>query len=110
MQLVADILSIAVEDLFSNEIEYTNYRIKSYLSQQDVIPNDEMAFMDCLHTLLEYHGWRLCYITFVYECHEYRESISFLVDSLSLEEFHQYVRLIDKKFINNLFHKYESLK
>lgn len=110
MQLVANKLSIAVEDLFSNEIEYTNYRIKSYLSQQDVIPHDEMAFMDCLHTLLEYHVWRLCYKTFVYEFHEYRESISFPVDPLSSEAFNQYVSLIDKKLINKWFTKYGLLK
>ena len=76
MQQVSDKLVQAVESFFSDEIEHTNYKIKELLSQQDVVSNAEIASMNCLHALLEYHVWRLCHKTLIYELHEYRESLS----------------------------------
>jgi type 2 lantibiotic biosynthesis protein LanM len=110
MQLVADKLVHAVESLFSDEIEHTNYKIKKYLSRQNVVSNGEIASMNCLHTLLEYHVWRLCHKTFVYEFHKYRESVSYPADPFSSKIFNQYVSSIDKELINDWFTKYDYLR
>lgn len=110
MQLVADKLVHAVESFFSDEIEHTNYKIKEVLSRQDVVSHAEIASMNCLHALLEYHVWRLCHKTFVYEFHKYRESLSYPADPLSSKIFDQYVSSIDKQLISNWFTKYDFLR
>lgn len=110
MQLAANKLVHAVESYFSDEIEHTNYKIKELLSQQDVVLHAEKASMDCLHALLEYHVWRLCQKTFVYEFHKYRESLSYPADPLSSKVFDRYVNSIDKEHLNRWFTKYDYLR
>lgn len=110
MQQVADKLVHAVESYFSDEIQHTNYKIKELLSQQEVVSNAEIASMNCLHALLEYHVWRLCHKTFIYEFHEYRESLSYPADPLSSKIFDQYVSSIDKQLISSWFTKYDVLR
>ncbi|KPN14193.1 hypothetical protein AKG37_08970 [Bacillus australimaris] len=110
MQLVADKLAHAVESLFADEIKYTNNKIKELLSSQDVVSHTEIAASDCLHTLLEYHVWRLCQKTFVYEFHKYRESLSYPADPLSSKIFDRYVNTIDKELISKWFAKYDCLR
>ena len=110
MQLVADKLVHAVESYFSDKIEQTNFKIKKLLSQQDVVTHADIASMNCLHTLLEYHVWRLCQKTFVYEFHKYRESISYPADPLSSKAFDRYVNSINKELISNWFKKYDCLR
>ncbi|MEK4875329.1 hypothetical protein N1I87_11730 [Bacillus sp. FSL W8-0102] len=109
MQLVVDKLVHAVASFFSDEIEHTKYKIKELLSRQDVVSHAEIASMNCLHALLEYHVWRLCQKTFVYEFHKYRESLSYPVDPLSSKAFDRYVSSIDKELICNWFTKYDFL-
>ncbi|MBE3568786.1 MAG: type 2 lantipeptide synthetase LanM [Bacillales bacterium] len=110
MQLVVDKLVHAVASFFSDEIEHTKYKIKELLSRQDVVSHAEIASMNCLHALLEYHVWRLCQKTFVYEFHKYRESLSYPVDPLSSKAFDRYVSSIDKELICNWFTKYDFLR
>lgn len=110
MQLVADKLTHAVESLFSNEIRQTNDNIKEHISRQDAISHSDIASMNCLHTLLEYHVWRLCHKTFVYEFHKYRESLSYPIDPLSSKLFDQYVNSIDEVLIGKWFTKYDYLR
>lgn len=110
MQIVADKLVQAVESFFSDEIEQTNEKIKKLLSRQDVVTNAEMAAMDSLHTLLEYHTWRLCHKTFIYEFHKYREDLSYPIDPSSSKAFNQYVDLIDEQLIIKWFAKYDYLQ
>ncbi|WP_079528018.1 type 2 lanthipeptide synthetase LanM [Halobacillus hunanensis] len=110
MQLVSERLVHAVESFFSDEIEKTNYKVKENLSRQDVVTHAEIASMDCLHTLLEFHVWRLCHKTFVYELHKYRESLSYPANPSSSKIFDRYVSLIDKELISNWFTKYDFLR
>lgn len=110
MQLVADKLVDAVKSLFSDEIEHTNNQIKELLSKQDVVSHAEIATMNCLHALLEYHVWRLCQKTFVYEFHKYRENLSYPIDPSSSVAFDRYVSSIDKELISNWFTKYDCLR
>ncbi|WP_249856680.1 type 2 lanthipeptide synthetase LanM [Bacillus safensis] len=110
MQLVAHKLAHAVESLFADEIKYTNNKIKELLSSQDVVSHTGRAASDCLHTLLEYHVWRLCQKTFVYEFHKYRESLSYPADPLSSKIFDRYVNTIDKELISKWFEKYDCLR
>lgn len=110
MQLVADKLVHALESYFSDEIEHTNHKIKELLSRQDVVSHAEIASMNCLHALLEYHAWRLCHKTFVYEFHKFRESLFYPADPLSSKAFDRYVSSIDKELISNWFTKYDYLR
>lgn len=110
MQIVADKLGRAVESFFSNEIEQTNKKIKELLSRQDVVTNAETAAMDSLHTLLEYHTWRLSHKTFVYEFHNYRKDLSYPVDPSSSKAFDQFVSTIDEELIIKWFTKYDYLR
>lgn len=110
MQIVADKLVHAVENFFSDEIEHTRKKVKELLSRQDAVTNAEKASMDSLHTLLEYHTWRLCHKTFVYEFHKYREDLSYPVDPSSSKAFDQFVSSIDEELIVNWFTKYDYLR
>lgn len=110
MQLAAHKIVLAVESYFSDELELTNYKIKELLSRQDVVSHAEIAATNCLHALLEYHVWRLCQKTFVYEFHKYRESLSYPADPSSSKAFDRYVSSIDKELISNWFTKYDCLR
>ncbi|MFV9830543.1 hypothetical protein A4A36_10855 [Bacillus subtilis] len=110
MQLAAHKLAHAVESFFSDEIEHTNYNIKELLSRQDIVSHAEIAATNCLHALLDYHVWRLCQKTFVYEFHKYRESLSYPADPSSTKAFDRYVSSIDKELISKWFTKYDCLR
>ncbi|MCM3003316.1 type 2 lanthipeptide synthetase LanM [Priestia koreensis] len=110
MQLVAEKLVYAVENLFADEINQTKDKVKEHLSKQNCVAHAEIASMDCLHTLLQYHVWRLCHKTFVYEFHKYRESLSYPADPSSSKIFDQYVSMIDKEIVSKWFEKYDFLK
>lgn len=110
MQLVAEKLVDAVANYFSDEIKKTTSEIKKTLSSQNQIEGAEGAAVECLHSLLHYHTWRLCHKTFVYEFHVYRKEQGYPVDPASSKVFDEYVSKLDETVVGDWFEKYQFLK
>lgn len=109
MNLIVQKLVDAVENVFSEEISNAHDKAKKRLSRQNIVSYDEEIITDVLRKLLEYHVWRLCQKTFVYEFHKYRRSLPLPADLSSSEAFDLYVNLIDKNLIKKWFSQYDCL-
>lgn len=110
MDLVVQKLVDAVENIFSEEIGNAHDKAIKGLSKQNIVSYDKSIITNVLRKLLEYHVWRLCEKTFVYEFHKYRRSLSLPVDPSSSKAFDLYVNLIDKNIVKNWFSQYDCLR
>lgn len=93
----------AVKQIFKKEIYAACKKSKEIFAKQNYVRCKEVVVENLMDELLEYHSWRLCQKTFVYEFHEYRKSLSLPPDTASHKAFDTYVQLLGlQRFVKKI--------
>jgi lantibiotic modifying enzyme len=109
MYLVVQKIVHSAECIFATDIKDTLSNTKKCLFSQEIVSFEHSIIQEVIHSLFEYHIWRLCQKTLIYEFHKYRRRIKIPVNPSSSKAFDAFVALIDETMIRDWFQQYKCL-